>query len=304
MIEKIIVASSLEEATEIANKYKGTFNVVAIEAEWGDLALEEPYVDLSINHHGARANNPCPAEIGLERDVNYHNKNNVYILSHLDADTLFGIMWVEGMLNKNTETRNLCEIIAFSDKKGYHKAKDKYRDIKNTNLGRKWLTLGYLFSRNTKVSPGDVTDKVRLILEAAVKIIEHDSVKDLTIYKEASKWSSKKQKNVLEALDYEGEKILGFVGKLFYCDNYSLLDKTREFIVQYDTQLQTILFSSIDEATAKKYFGEKGVVSVLQEYFGDEAGGHVAIGGSPRNKKLSQKEYVDFINFVETKIKG
>ena len=308
MVKKIIIAKNIQDARNIAAKYKNKSKVVAIEAEWGDDALEEPLVDLSINHHGSRSHNPCPAEIGIKRpDIlnSSFKENTIYIVSHLDADTIMGLMWLEGAIQNSEEINKLSEMIAYSDKNGYHNAEKLYSNIKDTEIYKKWITMGYVFSRNSKSSPGDITNKVNGIIYAIRNIIYHKDITNTVVYKEATEWNKNKTKNARKALVYKSKDILGFSGKLFYCNNYNLLeDKQRDIVIQFDTEYKNILISVINKTTAIKYFGEQGVISVLQEFFGPGAGGHTTIGGAPRNKKYSEKEFFEFIEFIEKKIEN
>jgi len=305
MVKKVIVAQNLKAAKEIATKYKGKFNLVAVEAEWGDEALEEPLVDLSLNHHGCRANNPCPAEIGIKKPEVLEDKykgNTVYIVSHLDADTIMGIMWIENILETSKEISKLAEMVAYSDKNGFHNAQNYYQNLKDTDLYKKWLAMGYVFSRNSKTSPGELTNKINGIIYAINNIIKNTNIADTVVYNEANEWNKNISKSAKKALVYTSDNILGFSGKLFYCNNYNLLENKRDIIVQYDTEHKNIILAVFDKNVAVDYFGEKGVVSLLQEFFGDKAGGHTTIGGSPRNKKYKQEDFLKFIKFVESKI--
>jgi len=307
MIKKVIVAKDSIEAKEIAKKYKNSnTKVVAVEAEWGDEALEEPLVDLSLNHHGSRHTNPCPAEIGLKKPEvleEYFQENTVYIVSHLDADTIMGIMWLEQKITKTPEVVTLSEMIAFSDKNGYHIAEEHYSNLKDTDIYRKWLAMGYVFSRNSKTHPGDVTNRVNGIVYAITKIIANTNIKNMVVYKEAFEWKNRKITSAKSALVFKSDKLLGFSGKLFYCDNYNLLeDGKRDFIVQYDIENKNILLAAYNKEIAIKTFGKKGVVGVLQDFFGDKAGGHIGIGGTPRNHKYTYSDFQEFLEYVEKKI--
>lgn len=303
---RIVVAKDLEEAKKLARQHRGKY-VISIEAEWGDLALEEPNVDLSLNHHGPRSNNICPAEVGIKRPYlidNFKDKDKAYIISHLDADTIFGIMWLEGYLNPKDDTaKKLSEIVAYSDKNGYHKAAIEYEHLKNTDIGRKWLTIGYLFSRNNKVKTGDITTIFKNIVDATKIIIESKDIASSVIYQEAYYWNSKKTKNAKDSLVFVNDDMLVFKGKHFYCDNYNLFNEPKKVIIQYNTNTNSVLLSAYDKDTAVDLFGKKGVAGMLQDFFGDEAGGHTAIGGSPRNKYISEKDFDNFVQYIEKVIK-
>jgi len=309
---KVVLAKDLEEAKKIANEAE-EFKV-AVEAEWGDKALEYPYVDVTLNHHGPRVSNPCPSEIGIVApqvvELCRKHKDKIYIVSHIDADTIFGIMWCEGLFDAERgyapDLVQIAKMVAFTDKNGRHIAIEKFKPLKDTDAFKKWLSLGLLFSRNAISFKGDITEHVAKIIYAASQIIFSKDIEESQIYKEALEWEAGKTKTAKEAITYKDDIILGFASKKFMCDNYALFAEedgiVRKLIVQYDLHNKAIYLAAYDAKTAQELFGDKGVVKPLQEFFGHEAGGHVGIGGSPRNKPMKWQDYKRFLKFIRNKI--
>jgi len=312
---KVFLAKNLKEAISVAEeeKTKGAF-VVAVEAEWGDEALESPYADIALNHHGSRASNPCPSEIGIVApqvvELCKKHKNKTYIVSHIDADTIFGIMWCEGLFDAEKgyapDLVQIAKMVAFTDKNGRHIAMSELEALNDTDAFKKWLSLGLLFSRNAISFKGDISEHVAKIIYAASQIIFSKNIKESQIYKEALEWEAGKAKSAKEAITYKDDILLGFASKKFMCDNYALFADedgiVRKIIIQYDLHNKSILLAAYDAKTAQDFFGKKGVVGPLQDFFGNEAGGHIAIGGSPRNKPMKWQDYKKFLKFIKSKI--
>lgn len=126
----VFIASNYEVAkklTEVVPKKIPNITFCGIEAEWGSRELDEsiPNITKVFNHHGNNINIPAALaykELYLDNQSgftrNYYSEN--FIISHLDADTIFGIGWVSGFFSYTKEMIDLSNLIAEIDIKGYH----------------------------------------------------------------------------------------------------------------------------------------------------------------------------------------
>lgn len=123
----VFIASNYDVAKRLvyaAPKAIPNISFCGIEVEWGNKQLDTniPGIDMVLNHHGDNENTPASLvykKIYDENTIqNYHSEN--FIISHLDADTIFGIGWVSGFFNYNKEMIDLSNLIAEMDIKGYH----------------------------------------------------------------------------------------------------------------------------------------------------------------------------------------
>lgn len=279
---KAYLYKNCENAKEKINTIKDQ-EIVTIECEWGDKELKG---HLSLSHHGTRQNNLAPSV--FFKSGNYKQVNNpAFILSHIDADSVFGAMWVLGILDKNNPLHiQISEMVAQADVYGPHTVKE---DLSN-DVFRKWITIGWIVNRNNTFECGDITEKFKEILFMIGDVLESD-IKKHPFYIEAYEWFTKIRKNAAQYIDYKTKYLTGFISPKFMLSNYNLTGIVKPFLIQFHTQTKRITVSAINEKVAKHVFGEGGLVTFMQEIFGEDAGGKVSIAGSPKDRKLTIKDY-------------
>jgi hypothetical protein len=297
---KVWLAKNLEEAKEVASSDK---NWVAIETEYGGERLDDshPNVALSLNHHGELQDEKAPAEAyHLKLKRKYDN----FIISHIDIDTLFGILWTAGWLKKTNVTLSLAALISIADKHGFHIAEKHFKDYDRRIISR-YLAIGYLVNSWVINDDGllkkDVSKEVhKLLLKIKDIILDGATKEQIANYK---LWFEKQNKSaksyLINIVNLCNDNLLVYRAPFRLTTAYNLGDVNGALILQYNEQSKTITLSCIDDITAEKYFGKDGVIEPLQIFFGDQAGGKKAIGGSPRDINLQPEMLNAFLEFLK-----
>jgi len=292
----IRLCSSYEQAVNVS---KTMTDVVAIETEYGDEYFgKKDGAVLELLHHGKLSDNKPASTILIPN--NYENVNykyNNFIISHIDLDTVFGIMWAGGYL-KNTKTaRVISELVGYLDINGFYKFKNELLDYNNpdhikllaiTSLINFWKINLNSLSKDIHKLILRIRDYIILGVPESIKkyllqgINENDFLKEIT------------------ELELSIPKILvTYISNTSVTDRYLNNGLEYDMILQYNTGSNSITLACQNEELAKKYFGSNGVIEPLQAFFGKKAGGHKSIGGSPRGKKL-QIEYLEaFLKFLK-----
>jgi len=298
---KVWLAKDLESAIQIADSNK---NWVAIETEYGIESLDEKHrnVALSLNHHGVFQKNFAPAQAyKLKLKARYDN----FIISHLDLDVIFGILWTAGWLKMTPLTKILSDLVAEADTNGFHSIKEKLNKL-DTKTRDRYLAIGYLVNSWIITDDGkkkkDISREAHKLLLKIKDIILQGATKEQVVkYKLWIKNQKETAKTFLKEVIpiCDGDLLLSYRAPFGLTTAYGLENLEGNIIVQYNEQSKSLTLSCIDNHVAKKYFGKNGVIYPLQKFFGNKAGGKTAIGGSPRDQEL-QPEILDaFINFLK-----
>ncbi len=300
----IWLAKSPKAALNIIQK-KDKSNWVAIETEYGDISIgaEQPKVALALNHHGDLQSNEPPALVYRKiSGVRFDN----FIISHIDLDVLFCILWTSGWLKKTFVTEQLSELVAFADTEGFHKVKDfiKKNTIPN-NIVNKYFAIGYLVNswviNDNGLEEKDISKEVHKLLLRIKDIILNEVTEDQI--KTFENWFEQQKKiaraHVKEIIELcNEERLFVFRAPFSLITAYDLGETKAVIIIQYNEQSKSISLGCYDEEIAKKYFGKKGVVEPLQKFFNSEAGGKITVGGTPRNIDIQPEMVQAFIEFL------
>ena len=259
-------------------------DIVTIECEWGDKEINGV---VSLKHHGGNQSNLAPSAFYRSRQ-DIIVKEPVFIFSHLDADAIFGAMWVTGMLNKNKKTHiKISNMVEKADIYGPHVIKDSWK----TKAFKKWITIGWLINRNNFVVEGEITGKVRELMIITKNIIDCKDIDHHPLFNEAYEWHMKLRKNALQYLDVKYKYVNGFISSKFMLSNYNITGKLKPFIIQYHNVAKRISISAINDRIAEYVFGERGMVEFIQEMFGEKAGGKMSIAGTPKGLEVQMSDY-------------
>lgn len=280
---------------------QNTSNLVAVETEYGDNYFGvKDGAAVELLHHG-KFNDGWPAATSFyNQGLNKRYDN--FVVSHIDADTILGIMWAAGFLKPTKLVIKLSELIGEVDVKGFHWFMEhRYNNIPK-NLQEKFLAIGSVISSWKFPDKNDYEDVSRDVHKLILKIKDLIlfPVPEEIIHRNENFMEKKeilKSTSMLKELCVPGIMVV-YKGDTFLLDGYSVNDINNDIVVHYNTGSNTINISCKDEETAIKYFGETGVIKPLQIFFGEEAGGRTTVGGSPRDKKL-QVEYLEaFVSFI------
>jgi len=299
---KVILAKSYDEARSFLQEAGGQW--VAIETEYGHNTIDEkcPGVALSLNHHGELQHEEAPALAYKKNPARYDN----FIISHIDLDVLFGILWTAGWLKKTKTTIELSKYVALADTRGFHIAKNMLEE-KNPDLKEKYLAIGYLVNSWVINDNGknivDISKEVHKLL-LRIKDIILDGVTEDQI-KSYLKWFSEQEaaakahlKEIRPLCGTTSDNLFIFRAPFSLTTAYAIGEVEAQIIVQYNEQSKSISISCFDEQVAQKYFGDRGVIEPLQKFFGRHAGGKKAIGGTPRSQDIQPEMLPAFVDFL------
>jgi hypothetical protein len=298
---QVILAKSYKEAKSFLDKQEDKW--VAIETEYGSEVIDEKCeaVDLSLNHHGDLQHLEAPALV--YKNLPKKRFDN-FIISHIDLDVLFGILWTAGWLKKTRTTEILSELIAIADTKGFHVIKPLLSDLK-PHIAQKYYAIGYLVNSWVINDNGeklvDISKEIHKLLLRIKDIILSGATEDqILLYTNWFKEQEKAAKNYLKEIKplCDGKNMFIFRAPFSLTTAYSIGDIQAEIIVQYNEQSKSISLSCFDEEVAGTYFGANGVITPLKDFFGEKAGGKKTIGGTPRDQNIQPEMLSAFIEFL------
>lgn len=296
------LAKSYEAAVEAADGLK---DVVAIETEYGDNILGEDHknVKIALNHHGALQKNDAPA-LAFKRFRDQKPFDN-FIISHIDLDVLFGLLWAGGWLKETKTTTTLSKLIAHADVYGFHTIDEFLKDIPQYLID-KYFLIGYLVNswiiNDDSLLLKDISREVhKLLLKIKDIILNPVDTKQL---QEVENWFLQQkliaEKHLVEKRTLSDNDIMYVYRAPFSLTTaYKLIDNEAKIILQYNEQSRSLTLGCYNNEVAKKYFGKNGVIEPLQKFFGDTAGGKIAIGGSPREINLQPEVLQAFLAFLD-----
>jgi len=286
-----------------------------IECEYGDKVIDENIegVELAFYHHGEYSDNQPPC---LRWEVYYQLKKpfDNFIVSHVDLDTIFGIMWASKILKPTDVAKKIAELVAIQDLNGFHYIESEILSTLNDPIKYRFLGIGYMLSR-FKFEDDNMlcSDYSKAVHKAILKIkdIIIDGVSD-DLKNTIDTWLIEKEKEALKLVkNYRKNLFTYFIknGSINPLSAYKLPihEDYSKINIVYNSETGIITIACFNEKWAKIFFGENGVITPLQRYFGNSAGGRVTVGGSPRDKFVTKEEangFVDWLNrnYLDKKI--
>ena len=263
---------------------KQTLVHASVEMEYGTKVKEGLKVTLA--HHVEKYKKELPPCV---REVEVLTKGSTIGISHLDLDTVGGVL---ALMGKKPMDSAFWEVAGFIDENGphhLHKYSQKIQDQLNAYWAWSSTNMpGY----DKKIQ--DVTSLVLKHSEALHRIIEREPI----IIKRGREWREKLTMRVERALSYEDDLMRVFISNGVKCTScyYSeVMKKSVPLILEYNTHKKKITVSSND----KRFDAEQ----LLKSVFGDESGGKKngsgSIAGTPRNKVMNHKDFNRLVQYVE-----
>lgn len=261
---------------------------VTIEAEYGDTCVEGKILTLA--HHGSRSNNPAPCEL-----ENQELEFNSILVSHLDLDTLGGIMAV---LNIKKGNSSFWKDAAYIDVNGTHHMHKLPKVSKELINAYYYISdqLGRLPLARDEVK--DITETVEEFISKLNKLFTDEEYQKEMIEK-GREWAENKAKQVENCLVKETPTIRCFITDGVFCGSsyYSpQLNSVCEATISMNTKFNSITLAFEDGG--KEY----NAVEIVQELWGTEAGGRAGIAGSPRGWNKSSEELEIEFNKLISKV--
>lgn len=273
MKPRIVICNNPDKLKEYLTQYKRT---VTIECEYGNTVVEGSVLTLAHHAEGWR-NNPAPCE----NDNLNLTDIDIIALSHLDLDTLGGIIAV---LNRKNNHETFWKLAAKIDTLGAH----KLLFIEHTEDDAKRVYAYWSFNDYEKVyadksgNISDITDAVYRFIEALEeKILKMDE--DIINAGQELKKNTEKL-NMTSFVESMKHVIIRRSDKFCNCIYHDMELHQYKAIVALNTKFNSIVISLNDPI--------EGIdcAKFMQCLYGEEAGGHMGIAGTPRNKTYDDKD--------------
>lgn len=293
---KVVLAKSYDAATGVINN--STSPWVAIETEYGSKSVQG---EVTLNHHGDMQGQDAPA-LAYKKKIRKRYDN--FLISHIDLDVLFGILWTAGWLKETVVTKGLSNLVALADVNGFHTIKP-ILDTMPKDIQERYYAIGYLVNSwvindNGKLKK-DISREVHKLLLRLKDIILNGATKEqIALYKQWFREQEKAAKvNLREIREIgDGEKLFVFRAPFSLTTAYDVGDIKASVIVQYNEQSKSISLGCFDIKIAQEYFGKAGVLTPIKKYFGEDAGGKYTIAGTSRSHDIQPEMLDGFIEFL------
>ena len=282
---KILCAPTAESASSVENVS------ATVEAEYGDICISgEKY---TLAHHGSRSHNPAPCNWEgiepLESDA-------TILISHIDLDTIGGILALMGEKPENPEFWKAAEFI---DVNGVHHMHELSQDVQNElNAFYAWsMENGPRGRRIQEVT--DVTDTIEEYKEAVHCLLGEHTPERQTMIENGIAWEREQTQAVENCLVQETPHVRLFETDSVFCNaNY------------YSPKLQqicdaTVAFNSTFKAVTVAFADGGKTESArewVQSFWGPKAGGRDGIAGSPRGQEMTFNDAKKIASAIHDKL--
>lgn len=272
MANKVYLAPTWETAQQLKEALEEQgIGYHTVEAEYGNNVLEGK---TTLAHHVAKfKDNPAPCNT----EVHKIPEGDVIIISHIDLDTIGGVLALQGRKPQNEAFWRTAEFI---DLNGPHHINVEPHVQLKDKFNAYW---GWVNTQPREQRPTDVVDVTAKIEEHAA-ILERVMANDPELIANGREWAENVAREVESKLVAENEFVRVFETDRVFCNSsyYSPnLEKIVPNIVTYNRH-----FGSITVSTANTQ--DLNAKELVQRLFGPEAGGHPGIGGSPRGQEMSK----------------
>ena len=246
-----------------------------VEAEYGKKVIKGEQITLA-HHTKEYENNPAPCNTP---DVPVLADDSTIVVSHLDLDTLGGIAALMGRKKEDPEFWKSAEFI---DLNGPHNLFQVGEEARKKYIAYQAYQANHRNPRFTEIT--DVTDIVLEHLGIIDRVIDGDK----TLIQEGIEWDEETKKKIEECLVFENDNVRVFNSPNgVFCSAAYYSEKQGKVIPS--TVTRNGKFKSVTVAMAD---GGKKVSAkeLVQELWGNEAGGHSGIAGSPRGQEMTEKD--------------
>ena len=272
---KIVLAPTYELAKEYAdhNRVDAT-----VEAEYGDKVIEGE--TLTLAHHGSRSNNPAPCN---DPQAVKLPDNATVLVSHLDLDTLGGLMALQGQKPDDPDFWKAAEYI---DVNGPHHIHEFPQEIQDK------LNAYYAFENESRQVEGrpdrehiqDVTESVNKYADGIDVVLDDKDYSHNAMIEAGRRWEQEVTRAVEDQLVSENKNVRVFSTNGPFCNGayYSPSQgKIIPAVVSYNEKFSSITLSFADGGQ------EFSARDIVQKLWGPEAGGRDGIAGSPRGQEMT-----------------
>lgn len=278
---KVVLVPKYMSEEELSNE--NITPVATVEAEYGEKVIKGTEVTLA-HHTKEYENNPAPCNTP---NVPIVSDNATIIVSHLDLDTLGGIA---ALIGRKKEDAAFWQAAEFIDLNGPHNSFQVEEETRKKYIAYQAYQASHRNPRFTEVT--DVTNIVLEHLDIIDKVIDGDKL----LIQEGIKWDAETKKKIEDCLIFENSNVRVFNSPEGVFCSASYYSEKQGKVIQ-STVTRNGKFKSVTVAMAD---GGKKVSAkeLVQELWGNEAGGHQGIAGSPRGREMTEKDMKQLANLV------
>lgn len=297
-----ILLSNNAEALRVSNPTH------AVEAEFGDDCVEGSILTLA--HHGPRANNPPPCLVDVEgcykqieerfgeRDA-VGEADYVIAVSHVDLDTLGGLMAILGC---KCGPASFWEAAGGVDVMGPHRLPQIMNELPEEcrkDLDT-WLHAWWAWSQeNRGPRASEVAEDISPYVGECILALTDIFNNDQDLLQKGEEF-----KNKTESLEHESflvqfnNAVIGRIAPAFVNHLYCHGNTVAEVVVAFNPENGTVTVSRENDQVPVN------CRDLVQALWGPEAGGHPGIAGSPRNRKMMEKDFEEALLKVCSHLSG
>lgn len=225
----------------------------------------------------------------IKKETNHlivENENEI-IINYFDISVLGKIASLLGKKNKDAIFWNVAESIEQKELYNLYKIEDKLKE-------KYFAYLAYQEAHriNNITQKHEITDIILKYIEIIDKILDGDE----KLIKQGQKWEKEIQDKISTTLIYENENIRVFnTSEVFFNSLAYYSEKQEKVIPCTIIRDETNKAISISMADDGEEFPAKKLV---QELWGNEAGGYKGIATSPRGQKMTVKDLQKTVYYV------
>jgi hypothetical protein len=259
--------------------------MATVEAEYGDNCVSGQKYTLA--HHGSRSSNPAPCNWDVEQ-----MDCGTILVSHLDLDSIGGILALEGQKIDDPEFWKAAEMIDVNGPHHIHDLPQKEQDKLNA-----FYAWNETQPRTRYAEVTDVTDIVKSNKLVLDKILDERNPEHDQMIENGRKWERNVIEQVESKLIYEDNTVRVFDTDGVFCAGsyYSpSMDSIAKATVTYNEKFKAITVAFADGGK------EIDATKIVQDLWGKDAGGRVGIAGSPRGQEMTKEQLNDAVQKVIT----
>lgn len=257
--------------------------VATVEAEYGEKVIKGKEITLA-HHTKEYENNPAPCNTP---NVPVISDNSTIVVSHLDLDTLGGIA---ALIGRKKEDAKFWQAAEFIDLNGPHNLFQVEEETRKKYIAYQSYQANHRSPRVTEIT--DVTNIVLEHLDIIDKVIDGDKL----LIQEGIKWDKETKKKIEDCLVFENNNVRVFNSpEGVFCSVSYYSEKQGKVIPSTVTRNGKFKSVTVAMADGGKKISAKELV---QELWGNEAGGHPGIAGSPRGREMTERDMKQLAKLV------
>lgn len=287
----------LAPSANLAQEFMGnTMPDATVEAEYGGIVKEGSLVTFA--HHSGEWQKCPPPCLQPNRKASAQ-PIKLAMISHIDLDTVMGLMALEGCKPKNTYfAKAFYRAAGFIDLNGYHNlfqvSKRSQQLLNAANAYFKEVAS----SRYSEVT--DVTDVYRKCRDFLIDLLSDYKFRMQAI-ETGEAWSNAQIAEIDACLVDETANVRVFESNGVFCNAayYShIQNRLFEACAVWNTKLKTVTVSFANVAELAPISAR----DIVQSLWGPEAGGHNGIAGSPRGVEMTANDLQSAVTLTQSLI--